>query len=197
MMIKYIKQGLALSTITDKKIRTNDVDELESLKERLMDRFVSPIGWHTSGIPIILSFVCALISFALMQAPIWIALFRWTGLPEQTVFIGIFPTLALFCVLAVTAMMAISRGFLFGLKLFLMLIALTAVGSVTIFIVSVISSVSAAEGSLGRLVGAAIGLIFIIFSIQFLNSQIFVRSIAYALHNRVWRKQLKTQPDTR
>lgn len=196
-MIKYIKQGLALSTITDKKIRTDDFAELESLKERLMDRFESPIGWHTSGMPIILSFVCALISFALIQAPLWIAIFQWFDLPRQTVFMGIFPALALFCVLAVSAMMAISRGFLFGLKLFLLLIALTAVGSAAIFIVSSISSVSAAEGSLGRLIGAGLGLIFIIFSGQCLNSRIFVRSIAYALHNRVWRKQLKIQPHAR
>jgi hypothetical protein len=189
-MLKYIRKALALSAITNRKIKTNDYNQLESLKDRLMDRFGSPVGWHTVGIPMVFSMLCALISCAMQQAPLWLAIFNWLGFSEKHIFIGILPSLAIFCIAIIVSMLAAFRGYESGLKLFLFIIFLTFAASVIVLLATLVS----VDGNYrAKLIGAIIGFLSIVLSLSCLNTRMFVRSICYALHNRVWRKQLKIQ----
>ncbi|SCC67060.1 hypothetical protein [Kosakonia oryziphila] len=62
-MMKYIKRSLTLSAVVAEKIKNNDPERLEKLKDRLG----VPAGWHMMGLSLIASMILAVFSFALPQ----------------------------------------------------------------------------------------------------------------------------------
>ncbi|WP_237766772.1 hypothetical protein [Enterobacter hormaechei] len=59
-MMKYIKDSLALSALVKSKMATDDLNQLETLKEQLKDRFGVPVGVHMTGIPLAVSTLLAI-----------------------------------------------------------------------------------------------------------------------------------------
>ena len=92
-MMKYIKDSLALSALVKSKMATDDPNQLETLKEQLKDRFGVPVGVHMTGIPLAVSTLLAIFCYAMLQVSLWLLLFRWLGLPEFKVMMGVFITL--------------------------------------------------------------------------------------------------------
>lgn len=90
-------------------------------------------------------------------------------------------------------MTLISKGSVSALKVYLLLMLLTAVVAVLYLLYTIITLLFAAEYPMGYPIGAFIGLVFILASFICLNSAMFVKTMAFYLHNRVWRRQLKLQ----
>ncbi|MGN8084396.1 hypothetical protein, partial [Variovorax sp. 22077] len=78
----YIKKSLALSAVVKSKMATDDLHQLESLKEELKAQFGVPVGVHMTGIPLALSTLLAIFCYAMLQVSLWLMLFRWLELPE-------------------------------------------------------------------------------------------------------------------
>lgn len=59
-MMKYIKNSLTLSALVNSKMATDDLHQLETLKEELKDQFGVPVGVHMTGIPLAVSTLLAI-----------------------------------------------------------------------------------------------------------------------------------------
>ncbi|WLI77360.1 hypothetical protein Q5705_02000 [Kosakonia sp. H02] len=192
-MLLYIKRSYILSAVISRKIKTNDLEKLEFLKDRLKDRLGAPVGWHMVGISFVTSMVLNALSFTMPQSFAWLALFRWAELPEYAVTAAILPFMFTYCVILVSSLFFTARGFLWAFKLYLLITLLTAVLALSFFVFAVISLVSSAGNISTLMICSVLGLVFIASSIKCLNSSLFFRSNALYLHNRVWRKQSKIQ----
>lgn len=63
-MLKFMKDSLLLSAVVRDRIKTNDPQQLEKLKDRLKDRMGIPVGWHMSGIPLVGAMILSMFAFA-------------------------------------------------------------------------------------------------------------------------------------
>ncbi|MGK3113819.1 hypothetical protein [Candidatus Pantoea formicae] len=192
-MMRNIKRSLALSAVVAKKIMTNDPAKLEKLKDRLKSRLELPAGWHMVGLPLISSMILAVVSFAFPQPFIWLAFFSWLGLPKYAVMAAVVPVSLLYSFITVTAMVFISRGFLLAIKIYLGMIALTVLVAALFFLTAFIPALFGAERPLWFVISSLLGLILSGCSVKCMNSDMFFRTNALYLHNRVWRKQLNIQ----
>ncbi len=192
-MIKYIRKSLALSSVTTKKMATDDPQRLELLKDRLKSRFGVPVGIHMTGIPLAISMILAIFCYAMPQVSVWMMLFRWLGLPEYKVLMGVFFAAVVYCVIIMTTMLLTSRGSFTGYKLHLVVIVLTGMIAGIYFISSWFSFLFGVVDNYTPQITSVLGLIFFGLNIMWMNSSMFYRSIALMLHNRVWRKQLKIE----
>ncbi|MDA8478137.1 hypothetical protein NNO04_05405 [Citrobacter sp. Awk 4] len=192
-MMKYIKKSLALSTVITKNMMVNDPQRLELLKERLKNRFGVPVGIHMTGIPLAISMILAIFCYAMSQVSVGMLLFRWLGLPEYKVLMGVFFAAAVYCVVIMTTMLLTARGSLAGYKLHLVVIALTGVIAIVYFISAWFSFLFVAVNNYTPQITSVLGMTFFCLNVMWMNSSVFYRSIALTLHNRVWRKQLKIE----
>ncbi|AGB82563.1 hypothetical protein D781_2295 [Serratia sp. FGI94] len=190
-MINPLKKSLELGASIEKQIGTDDPQRLESIKDDLKDQMGAPVGLHTAGVPLIFSALFALLSFVMPQLTVWIAVFNWMAWPQHAVFIGIIITGLVYCLLMFPSMTLISKGSVSALKVYLLLMLLTAVVAVLYLLYTIITLLFAAEYPMGYPIGAFIGLVFILASFICLNSAMFVKTMTFYLHNRVWRRQLK------
>lgn len=195
-MLTNIKKSLALCKMVAEKVNTDDVPELESLKSGLSERMGNPVGWHMTGIPLVLSMALTVICFAMPQASLWISISRWLSWPPHSFFIGLLITNLVFCALFIPMMTLILRGYYWSLKLYLALFSLAAVVTIIYFITIMIRVLTGAEYDSWLLTSSILGLIFIATSIKCLNSNMFVRTMTLGLHNRVLRKLLRLQKQT-
>lgn len=192
-MMKYIKRSLTLSAVVAEKIKTNDPERLEKLKDRLKDRLGIPAGWHMMGLPLIASMILAVFSFALPQPFIWLAIFSWLALPHYAVMAAVIPVSLLYSAIIIIAMVFISRGFLSAMKVYLYTLFVTSLVAMIFFLTAFVPALFGAERQLWFVISSLLGLIFIGCSVKCLNSAMFCRTNALYLHNRVWRKQLNIQ----
>lgn len=72
-MMKYIKDSLALSALVKSKMATDDLNQLETLKEQLKDRFGVPVGVHMTGIPLAVSTLLAILLRHAASVPLVVA----------------------------------------------------------------------------------------------------------------------------
>jgi len=129
------------------------------------------------------------------QVSVWMLLFRWLNLPEYKVLMGVFFAAVVYCVVIMSAMLLTARGSLIGYKLYLAIIALTGMIAVVYFIYAWSLFVLGSIDNYTPQITSVLGLGFLCLNVMWMNSSIFYRSIVLALHNRIWRKQLKI--DTR
>ncbi len=132
--MRYIKKSLALSAVITKKMATNELQRLESLKDRLKSRLGAPVGIYMTGIPLGISMILAVACYAMPQVSVWMLLFRWLNLPEYKVLMGVFFAAVVYCVVIMSAMLLTARGSLIGYKLYLAIIAFTGMIAVVYFI---------------------------------------------------------------
>lgn len=151
-----------------------------------MERMETPYGWHTMGIPLVFSILCNVLSYAMMGFSLCKAIFYWLGLPGQMVFAALVPGAALYSVLLVSLLTHIARGYQLALKIYLVLIFLTLVLAIGNLILVLNSPLFFASKNL-LLIYASGSLLLSIVSIRLINSTMFRKTIAYNLHNRIWR----------
>lgn len=190
-MMKNIKKSLVLSMIVDKKKRTLNDDQLDSLRDRLLDRAGGPVGLHTMALPLSGSTLLTMFSYMMWQVPLWMALFRWFGWPEFKLFAGILPAAMVYLLLLYAAALFTAKGFLRAFRFFLILILLTALGTLINFIAAVSPWLTGTTSHTTHLVTAVLAVIFSGCAVICLNSVMFYRTTAYCLHNHLWRGQLK------
>ena len=193
--MRYIKKSLALSAVITKKMATNELQRLESLQDRLKSRLGAPVGIYMTGIPLGISMILAVACYAMPQVSVWMLLFRWLNLPEYKVLMGVFFAAVVYCVVIMSAMLLTARGSFIGYKLYLAIIALTGMIAVVYFIYAWSLFVLGSIDNYTPQITSVLGLGFLCLNVMWMNSSIFYRSIVLALHNRIWRKQLKI--DTR
>lgn len=81
-MMKYIKDSLALSALVKSKMATDDLNQLETLKEQLKDRFGVPVGVHMTGIPLAVSTLLAIFCYAMVQVSSGCCCFAGSAYPN-------------------------------------------------------------------------------------------------------------------
>ncbi|VUT01791.1 hypothetical protein [Klebsiella spallanzanii] len=190
-MMKYIKKSLALSAVVTNEIVTDEPQRLELLKEQLKSRFGAPVGIFMTGIPLGISMILAILCYAMLQVSVWMVLFRWLGLPEHKVMMGIFLASVVYCVVIMSTMLLTARGSLTGYKLHLSVITVTGLINIIYFFSSGFSFLFGSVDNYTPQITSVSGLVFFCLNVMWMNSSTFYRSIALTLHNRVWRKQLK------
>ncbi|HFT7129402.1 TPA: hypothetical protein ACGRRR_001074 [Klebsiella aerogenes] len=196
MMLKFIKYSLLLSAAVRDRIKTNDPQQLEKLKDRLKDRMGIPVGWHMSGIPLVGAMILSMFAFALAQPYLWLAVFELFGLPQYAVMAAIVPVSLIYSLIMVLTMYFVARGNFLALKLSLVLMAFSGLLAIVYFLSVCLGALFGAGLKPGFLISAVLGLVFILGGIRCINSQTFYRANALYLHNRVWRKQLNIQRQT-
>jgi hypothetical protein len=192
-MLKLIKNSLLLSAVIRKKIQTDDPQQLENIKDRLKDRLGIPVGWHMSGLPLAVSMILAMFSFALAQPYLWLVIFELFGLPQYAVMAAIVPVSLIYSLLMVLAMYFVARGNYLAFKCFLALVTFSGLVAIIYFIAACLPALFGAGQKPVIIISAVFSLLFIPGSILCINSRTFYRSTALFLHNRVWRKQLDIQ----
>ena len=170
-----------------------DLHQLETLKEELKDQFGVPVGVHMTGIPLAVSTLLAIFCYAMVQVSLWLLLFRWLGLAEFKVMMGVFIAAIVYCLIVMSTMFLTTRGSLPGYKLHIFVITLTGIMSIVYFIWTGISLLIGPVENYTPQITSLLGLVFFCLNIKWMDSSIFYRSIALTLHNRVWRKQLKIE----
>ncbi|EPO1788375.1 hypothetical protein ACT7BI_004015 [Cronobacter turicensis] len=192
-MFNYLKKSLQLGRFVENDIKNKRPEALERLKTQLKEQVRLPTGWRSLGIPLVLSMVMAVLSFAIPQVSFWVAISQSLGLPGPTFFIGMLISNFLFCVLIIPAMIGAARGSLLALQLWLTLAAAAVFVSV-IFFISVLVSLLSSDGA-GRwdIIGSLLGILFSVFSVRCINSRLFMETIALGFYNRILREQAKYQ----
>ncbi|HDI3023183.1 TPA: hypothetical protein PL523_003713 [Cronobacter turicensis] len=192
-MFNYLKKSLQLGRFVENDIKNKRPEALERLKTQLKEQVRLPTGWRSLGIPLVLSMVMAVLSFAIPQVSFWVAISQSLGLPGPTFFIGMLISNFLFCVLIIPAMIGAARGSLLALQLWLTLAAAAVFVSV-IFFISVLVSLLSSDGA-GRwdIIGSLLGILFSVFSVRCINSRLFMETIALGFYNRILREQAKFQ----
>ncbi|CCJ89090.1 hypothetical protein ACN5L5_000983 [Cronobacter turicensis] len=192
-MFNYLKKSLQLGRFVENDIKNKRPEALERLKKQLKEQVRLPTGWRSLGIPLVLSTVMAVLSFAIPQVSFWVAISQSLGLPGPAFFIGMLISNFLFCVLIIPAMIGAARGSLLALQLWLTLVAAAVLVSV-IFFMSVLVSLLSSDGA-GRwdIIGSLLGILFSVFSMRCINSKLFVETIALGFYNRIVREQAKFQ----
>jgi len=189
--MNYLKRTIKLSEATNIRISTNNADQLELIKDDMKEKMGAPIGFHTLGIPIVISMVLSALSFSIPQLSLWLFVYDLMGWQKHTVFIGIVATAAIYSITLFPTMMMVSRGAYFALKLYLSLMLFTLLLASLFLLFAIISLMSGNNPYSLSFSGALLSVGLSLIALKCLNSQMFYKSCAFFLHNRAWRKQIK------
>jgi len=196
-MFNYLKRSLELARFVENGIKTtgSDAPELlkKQLKKQLKEKVSLPVGWRSFGLPLIFSMVLSVISFAIPQVNLWVAVSDSLALPEPAFIIGVLITNLLFCLLIIPAMMWVARGYLRALQLSLGLISLAVLVNLIFFIRVMLTLYSSGRDGYWNVYGALLGVILMVFGVRCVNSESFVKTIALGLHNRIVREQASSR----
>lgn len=192
-MIEHIKKSLALNVDVEHGVNTANLQQLDALKQRLMDYIGSETGGYTFSIPIVGSIIFAIFCFIMPQLTIWEAIFRLNGWPDDAILGAIFPTGIVYGILIFVPAFLTARGSVVGLKSFLCVITGTGIIAFAFFLFSLIAFITGRVNSPGDLIGAILGLLFIVTSINCLNSEMCTKTVAFYLLHRVSRQQVIAQ----
>ncbi|WP_105639264.1 hypothetical protein, partial [Cronobacter dublinensis] len=168
-------------------------DAPELLKKQLKEKVSLPVGWRSFGLPLIFSMVLSVISFAIPQVNLWVAVSDSLALPEPAFIIGVLITNLLFCLLIIPAMMWVARGYLRALQLYLGLNSLAVLVNLIFFIRVMLTLYSSGSDGYWNVFGALLGIILTVFGVRCVNSESFVKTIALGLHNRIVREQASSR----
>ncbi|MCW0330227.1 hypothetical protein [Pantoea ananatis] len=192
-MFHQLNKTLKLSFITDIKIKKSDNEKLEEVKEEMMDEMDAPIGWHTMGIPLIISAILTAISFSLPQISIWHGISKWMNWSQNAFFIGAMITDLVGCIIIIPLIAVVGKGQYLALKSYVYIAFSTASLAIFFLIYTMFGTLFGADIKTTHLIVSIIDVILILLSLMCINSLVFYRMIAYCLHNRAWRKQLQMQ----
>ncbi|EOW6741406.1 hypothetical protein ACOZ0W_000488 [Cronobacter dublinensis] len=192
-MFNYLKRSLELARFVENGIKTTGSDAPELLKKQLKEKVSLPVGWRSFGLPLIFSMVLSVISFAIPQVYLWVAVSDSLALPEPAFIIGVLITNLLFCLLIIPAMMWVARGYLRALQLYLGLISLAVLVNLIFFIRVMLTLYSSGSDGYWNVFGALLGIILTVFGVRCVNSESFVKTIALGLHNRIVREQASSR----
>ncbi|MCS4494557.1 hypothetical protein QMA77_22520 [Pantoea ananatis] len=192
-MFRQLNKTLQLSFITDMKIKKSDNEKLEEIKEAMMNEMDTPIGWHTMGIPLIISAILTVVSFSLPQISIWHGISKWMDWSKNAFFIGAMITDLVGCIIIIPLMAVVGKGQYLALKSYVYIAFSTATLAISFLIYTILGTLLGADIKTTHLIVSIIGVILIILSFMCINSLVFYRMIAYCLHNRAWRKQIEMQ----
>lgn len=192
-MFRQLNKTLQLSFITDMKIKKSDNEKLEEIKEAMMNEMDTPIGWHTMGIPLIISAILTIVSFSLPQISIWHGISKWMDWSKNAFFIGAMITDLVGCIIIIPLMAVVGKGQYLALKSYVYIAFSTATLAISFLIYTILGTLLGADIKTTHLIVSIIGVILIILSFMCINSLVFYRMIAYCLHNRAWRKQIEMQ----
>ncbi|MDF7790451.1 MULTISPECIES: hypothetical protein [Pantoea] len=192
-MFRQLNKTLQLSFITDMKIKKSDNEKLEEIKEAMMNEMDTPIGWHTMGIPLIISAILTVVSFSLPQISIWHGISKWMDWSKNAFFIGAMITDLVGCIIIIPLMAVVGKGQYLALKSYVYIAFSTATLAISSLIYTILGTLLGADIKTTHLIVSIIGVILIILSFMCINSLVFYRMIAYCLHNRAWRKQIEMQ----
>lgn len=192
-MFHQLNKTLKLSFITDIKIKKSDNEKLEEVKEEMMDEMDTPIGWHTMGIPLIISAILTAISFSLPQISIWHGISKWMNWSQNAFFIGAMITDLVGCIIIIPLIAVVGKGQYLALKSYVYIAFSTATLAIFFLIYTIFGTLFGADIKTTHLIASIIDVILILLSLMCINSLVFYRMIAYCLHNRAWRKQLQMQ----
>lgn len=192
-MFRQLNKTLQLSFITDMKINKSDNEKLEEIKEAMMNEMDTPIGWHTMGIPLIISAILTVVSFSLPQISIWHGISKWMDWSKNAFFIGAMITDLVGCIIIIPLMAVVGKGQYLALKSYVYIAFSTATLAISFLIYTILGTLLGADIKTTHLIVSIIGVILIILSFMCINSLVFYRMIAYCLHNRAWRKQIEMQ----
>ncbi|HDS1153727.1 TPA: hypothetical protein QDZ66_004559 [Pluralibacter gergoviae] len=184
-----LKKIFSMGTICEQRLKERDAEKIAALKMYLMERMGAPAGLHTAGIPLILSGFLSLFSFVIPQIPFWTHAFSWLNLPPQAIFAGIIPTGIIYCALLFSSMSFCARGYAVAFKFYLVMILLTACMAACNLIYAVFTALFSGANT-ALVISAVAAVIFSAGSYKLINSQMFLQTSAFYLHNRVWRWQL-------
>lgn len=192
-MFRQLNKTLQLSFITDMKIKKSDNEKLEEIKEAMMNEMDTPIGWHTMGIPLIISAILTVVCFSLPQISIWHGISKWMDWSKNAFFIGAMITDLVGCIIIIPLMAVVGKGQYLALKSYVYIAFSTATLAISFLIYTILGTLLGADIKTTHLIVSIIGVILIILSFMCINSLVFYRMIAYCLHNRAWRKQIEMQ----
>ncbi|WP_432372452.1 hypothetical protein ACRPHP_19230 [Pantoea allii] len=192
-MLIQLKKNLELSKSTTKRMVTNDLDELEHIKDDMKELMEKPIGFHTMGLPLVVSFILTLLSFAMPQALIWEAVFSFMGWPDYALLGGIILTGLPYCLIMFPSLSLIARGNYTALKVYISLMYFTSAVALLYFGHSLWALMFGENTSTLTFLSSCLGVIFMLIAFKCINSLMFYKSNAFYLHNRIWRKQLEIQ----
>ncbi|MCK0552084.1 hypothetical protein KFO32_03215 [Pantoea ananatis] len=194
-MFKHLKNALALSEKFSVEIVSGNDNQLEFVKDEMMNEMDIPIGWHTMGIPLIISAILTAISFSLPQISIWHGISKWMNWSQNAFSIGAMITDLVGCVIIIPLIAVVGKGQYLALKSYVYIAFSTATLAIFFLIYTIFGTLFGADIKTTHLIVSIIDVILILLSLMCINSLVFYRMIAYCLHNRAWRKQLQMQKE--
>lgn len=192
MLTKEFKVRFQHCKTAEKNIKNASGKQLSDIKEDLMDEMGLPIGKHTTGLPIVISMFFMILAFAMTQLSLWSVVLAWLSLPAYTVLAWVFAAGLVFMVANTAALFMAGKGSMKAVEVHIALAGLTVFLCVIHLAKSLIGFIGSEPSAGVHLLTAILGLVFISISFRCINSKTFYQMMVYTLHNRAWRKLLKT-----
>ncbi|WP_146211509.1 hypothetical protein [Mangrovibacter plantisponsor] len=184
--MKQITASLARMKLLDARIRQASETELEAVMQELV--FPGVLNPFKFGLPLALSMLCALCSFAMPQPALWMGIFYLAGWPGNAVFAGIVPGVLLFCLALFTLGSLAARGYYLALRGYLVLLRCVAAIS-TGYLLFTLAQLFLGHAPHPLFVAMSVaGVAFSALSFTSLNTPVFGQAVNGFLHNRAWRK---------
>lgn len=192
--MKQLTACLARMKLFDARIRKASESELEAVMQELV--FPGVLNPFKFGLPLALSMLCTLCSFAMPQPALWMGIFHLAGWPGYAVFAGIVPCVLCFCLVLFTLGSLTARGYCLALRSYLVLLRCVA-AITTGYLLFTLAQFFLGHTPHPLFVAMSVaGVAFSALSFTSLNTLGFGRAVNGFLHNRAWRKAwaLRRQP---
>lgn len=184
--MKQLTACLARMKLLDARIRQASESELEAVMQELV--FPGVLNPFKLGLPLVLSMLCTLCSFAMPQPALWMGIFYLAGWPGHAVFAGIVPGVLLFCLVLFTLGSLTARGYWLALRGYLILLRCVAVLA-TGYLLFMLAQLFLGHALHPLFVAMSVaGVAFSALGFTSLNTPGFEQAVNGFLHNRAWRK---------
>lgn len=188
MLLKIFLTRVQHCWALELEIKKTPIDKLPALQEKINAEIKNSVGMFNFAFPLVFSAFFMIMSFAMVQFSLWQAVTQWLALPS-TMTMAFLVISSLVCsVIYIMPIFIMSKGFIAGVKLHLILAYATLFGAVIYFLSMAIRWIASAFTAWGGIISALLALIFIGLSLFIIRTERFYSSLLFALYCRTLKK---------
>ncbi|MGD8107046.1 hypothetical protein ACQE32_10405 [Pantoea sp. FN0302] len=188
MLLKIFLARVQRCRTLELEIKKTPIDKLPALQEKINAEMKDSVGMFNFAFPLVLSAFFMIMSFAIVQFSLWQAVTQWLLLPPAMTMVFLVIGSLVCSVLYIMPIFIMSKGFMAGAKLHLILAYATLFSAVIYFLSMAIGWIASAFTTWGGIISASLVLIFIGLSLFIIRTERFYSSLLFTLYCRTLRK---------
>ncbi|MGD8164966.1 hypothetical protein [Pantoea sp. FN0307] len=188
MLLKIFLARFQRCRAIEHEIKSASVNKFSALQEKINAEMKDSVGMFNFAFPLVLSAFFMIMSFAIVQFSLWQAVTQWLLLPPAMTMVFLVIGSLICGILYVMPVFIMSKGFMAGARLHLILAYLTLLSAIIYFLSMVIEWIASAFTAWGGIISASLALIFIGLSLFIIRTERFYSSLLFTLYCRTLRK---------